>query len=140
MLFVLCRVHLEYVSIENMPFILLIKYVSYCFSNDKIRYYKFPRIRYNDEVPKDIMIIIRGLAKSKIKDRLSFKECYHHYLSTLDNENYDNECNSDDGVINDNNTFDFDVITYLKSSTTSITSAILLLILAIVLPLLKKYM
>ena len=78
------------------------------------------------------MIMIRGLAKSNINDRLSVKECYHRCLSELDNKN-------NYGVINDDNNFDLDVITYLKFSTTSINSTLLLLILEILLTLLKNH-
>merc|ERR1712151_1447787 len=90
------------------PIILLIKYLTYCASNSKKRHYKFPRIRYNDEVPKDIIIIIRGLTTSNMKDRLSVRACYRR-LFALDNDN-------NDGVMN-NHHFDVNVITYLKCST-----------------------
>merc|ERR1712151_328331 len=96
------------------PIILLIKYLTYCASNSKKRHYKFPRIRYNDEVPKDIIIIIRGLTTSNMKDRLSVRACYRR-LFALDNENNGDNDNND-GVIN-NHHFDVNVITYLKCST-----------------------
>jgi len=97
----------EYVSTQNNPFLLLIKYLTYCASSNKKKYRLSPRIRYNDEVPKEITSIIRGLTTSNIKDRLSVRASYRRLLPF--------DYNDDQNDLG----FDLNRITFLKYATAS---------------------
>ena len=92
---------------------LLIKYLTYCASSNKKKHRLSQRVRYNDEVPKDITAIIRELTASNIKDRLSVRACYRRLLSS------DNEIN----IVKDIG-FDLSNVTYLKCATVPIESKV----------------
>ena len=101
----------EYISAQSNPFLLLIKYLTYCASSNKKKYRLSPRARYTNEVPKEITDIINGLTTSNTKDRLSVRSCYRHLLSSS------NEVNGAKDIC-----FDLNKITFLRCATASIAS------------------